>query len=222
MGSSWLPRVGLVLILCGSAASLSATEMVYFKNGRNMTIQGHRMGTDTAVLTLLGEGRLEVPADWIERVVPLHREPPRSEAQAVPVGPSPQTTLSHGELDRIIRQVAGRHGLDAELVRSIIRAESNFDPLAVSVKGASGLMQLMPATASTYRVKDVFDAEENVEAGVRYLKHLMGEFNRNLLMVLAAYNAGPSTVRNHQGIPPFAETREYIRKVLQFYRGDRR
>ncbi len=222
MGSTWLPRTVLVLILCGSAASLSATEVVYFRNGRNMTIQGHRIGTDRAVLTLPGEGRLEVPADWIERVVPLHREPPRSEAQAVQVRPSPQTRLSRGELDRIIRQAAGRHGLDAELVRSIIRAESNFDPLAVSVKGASGLMQLMPATASTYRVKDVFDAEENVEAGVRFLKHLMGEFNRNLLLVLAAYNAGPSAVRNHQGIPPFAETREYIRKVLQFYRGERR
>jgi len=222
MGSSWPTGIGLVLMLCGSAAGLSATELVYFKNGRNMTIEGHRMGTERAVLTLLGQGRLEVPADWIERVVPLHREPQHSEVQAVPVGPSPRAALSRGELDRIIRQVAGRHGLDAELVRSIIRAESNFDPLAVSDKGAGGLMQLMPATASSYRVRDIFDAEENVEAGVRYLKHLMGEFNRNLVLVLAAYNAGPSAVRNHQGIPPFAETREYIRKVLRFYRGERR
>ena len=222
MGSSWLPRIGLVLMLCGSAASMSATELVYFKNGHNMTIEGHRMGTDRAILTLLGEGRLEVPADWIERVVPLHREPSHPEVQAVPARPASPTTLSRGELDRIIRQVALRYGLDAELVRSIVRAESNFNPLAVSHKGASGLMQLMPATASAYRVKDVFDAEENVEAGVRYLKHLMGEFNRNLVLVLAAYNAGPAAVRNHQGIPPFAETREYIRKVLQFYRGERR
>ena len=222
MGSSWPTGIGLALMLCGSAASLSATELVYFRNGRNMTIEGHRMGRDRAILTLPGQGRLEVPADWIERIVPLHREPPHSEVQAAPVGPSPRAALSRGELDRIIRQVAGRHGLDAELVRSIIRAESNFDPLAVSDKGASGLMQLMPATASSYRVRDVFDAEENVEAGVRYLKHLMGEFNRNLVLVLAAYNAGPSAVRSHQGIPPFAETREYIRKVLQFYRGERR
>ncbi len=222
MGSSWPTGIGLVLMLCGSAVSLPAAELVYFRNGRNMTIEGHRMGTDRAVLTLLGQGRLEVPADWIERVVPLHREPPHSEVQAVPAGPSPRAALPRGDLDRIIRQVAGRHGLDAELVRSIIRAESNFDPLAVSAKGAGGLMQLMPATASSYRVRDVFDAEENVEAGVRYLKHLMGEFNRNLVLVLAAYNAGPSAVRSHQGIPPFAETREYIRKVLQFYRGERR
>ena len=222
MGPSWLLKIGLVLMLCGSAASMSATELVYFKNGRNMTIEGHRMVTDRAILTLLGEGRLEVPADWIERVVPVHREPPHSEVQAVAVGTASPTVLSRGELDRIIRQVALRHGLDAELVRSIIRAESNFNPLAVSDKGAGGLMQLMPATASAYRVKDIFDAEENVEAGVRYLKHLMGEFNRNLVLVLAAYNAGPAAVRNHQGIPPFAETREYIRRVLQFYRGERR
>lgn len=222
MGSSWLPKIGLALMLCGSCASLSAAELVYFRNGRTMTIEGHRMGTDRAILTLLGQGRLEVPVDWIQRVVPLPRESPPSEVQAVPVRPASPPPLSRGALDRVIRQVARRHGLDETLVRSIIRAESNFDPLAVSDKGASGLMQLMPATASAYRVKDVFDAEENIEAGVRYLKHLMGEFNRNLMLVLAAYNAGPSAVRNYQGIPPFAETREYIRRVLQFYRGHRR
>ena len=222
MGSSWLHRMGLMLMLCGSAASLSATELVYFKNGRHMVIEGHRMGTDRAILTLLGEGRLEVPADWIERVVPLHRELSYSEVQAVPVRTVSPNTLSRRELDRIIRQVARRHGLEAELVRSIIRAESNFNPLAVSEKGASGLMQLMPATATAYRVKDVFDAEENVEAGVRYLKHLMGEFNPSLELVLAAYNAGPTAVRNYQGIPPFAETRDYIHRVLQYYLERRR
>ena len=222
MGSCRLPGIGLALMLCGSAAGLSASELVYFKNGRTMTIEGHRMGTDRAILTLPGQGRLEIPADWIERVIPLHREAPPSEWQAGPAKPASSPPLSRRELDRVIRQVARRHGLDEQLVRSIIRAESNFDPLAVSHKGASGLMQLMPATASAYRVKDVFDAEENVEAGVRYLKQLMGEFNRNLVLILAAYNAGPSAVRNYQGIPPYAETREYIRKVLQFYRGERR
>ena len=138
----------------------------------------------------------------------------------MPVKPAPPTPLSRRELDRIIRHVTRRHGLNEKLVRSIIRAESNFDPLAVSGKGASGLMQLMPATASAYRVKDVFDPEENIEAGVKYLKHLMAEFDRNLVLVLAAYNAGPSAVRSYQGIPPFAETREYIGQVLQFYRGE--
>ena len=222
MRSSWMPKICLALMLCGSAASLSATELVYFRNGRAMTIEGHRMGADRAILILPGQGRLEVPADWIERVVPLHREPPPSEAQAVPVGPGPPTPLSRGDLDWVIRRVSHRHGLDEKLVRSVIRAESNFDPLAVSDKGASGLMQLMPATASAYSVEDVFDAEENVEAGVRYLKHLMGEFNRDLVLVLAAYNAGPSAVRNYRGIPPFAETREYVRRVLRFYREPRR
>ena len=220
MGSSWLPKAGVALMLYGCAACLSAAELVYFKNGRHMTIAGHQMGRDRAVLTLLGQGRLEVPADWIERVVPLHQEPPPSEVQAVPVKPASPTPLSRRELDRIIRHVTRRHGLNEKLVRSIIRAESNFDPLAVSGKGASGLMQLMPTTASAYRVKDVFDPEENIEAGVKYFKHLMAEFDRNLLLVLAAYNAGPSAVRNYQGIPPFAETREYIRQVLQFYRGE--
>ena len=103
-------------------------------------------------------------------------------------------------------------------MRSIIRVESNFDPLVVSNKGASGLMQLMPATALAYGVKDIFDPEENVDAGVRYLKYLMGKFNQDLVLVLAAYNAGPSVVKKFRGIPPFAGTRKYVHRVLQFYR----
>ena len=91
MGSSLLPKAGVALMLYGCAACLSAAELVYFKNGRHMTIAGHHMGRDRAVLTLLGQGRLEVPADWIERVVPLHQEPPPSEVQAVPVKPAPPT-----------------------------------------------------------------------------------------------------------------------------------
>ncbi len=219
MGLFWIPKIGLALIMFGAAASPSAAELVYFKNGRSMRIEDHRMGTDRVVLTLLGRGRLEIPADWVDRFVPLPQEPPSFAAPAVPAEPVARTRPTREEVDRVIREVTRKHGLDEKLVRSIIRAESNFDSWAVSDKGASGLMQLMPETASAYRVKDVFDAKENMEAGVKYLKHLMAEFNRNLTLVLAAYNAGPSAVRNYHGIPPFAETHEYIRQVLQFYRG---
>ena len=213
-----LPNVGVALMMFGSAASLSAAELVYFKNGRSMTIEAHRMGPDRAVLTLLGRGRLEIAVDWIDRFVPLSQGAAASVAPAVPDKPVAKRWPDREEVDRIIREVTHKHGLDEKLVRSIIRAESNFDPQAVSDKGASGLMQLMPKTASAYRVEDVFDAGENVEAGVKYLKHLMAEFNRNLTLVLAAYNAGSSAVRSHQGIPPFAETHGYIRQVLSFYR----
>lgn len=204
-------------MIFGSGASLTAAELVYFKNGRSMTIEDHQRGTDTAVLTLLGGGRLEISADWIDRFVPFPQDPPSFEAPELPARSAVRTRLSRRELDRVIRTVAHKHGLDEKLVRSIIRAESNFDPLAVSEQGASGLMQLMPETASSYQVKDIFNAEENVEAGVKYLKHLMAEFDQNLTLVLAAYNAGPSAVRKYQGIPPFAETQGYIRQVLQFY-----
>ena len=218
MRSFWLTKICLVLMLCGFVGRLSATELVYFMNGRTMTIEGHRIEMGKAILTLLGQGHLEIPADWIKRVVPFHREPPPFEVKAVPVKPLAPTPLSRRELDWVIQQVTRKHAQDEKLVRSIIRVESNFDPLVVSIKGASGLMQLMPATASAYGVKDVFDPEENVDAGVRYLKYLMGKFNQDLVLVLAAYNAGPSAVRKFRGIPPFAGTREYVHRVLQFYR----
>ena len=117
----------------------------------------------------------------------------------------------------LIRSIASRHNLDTDLVRAVIRAESDFNSTARSNKGAMGLMQLMPDTARLHNVIDAFDPSDNVEGGVRHLKMLLERYQGNLELSLAAYNAGSGAVEKHGGIPPFAETREYVRRVLRFY-----
>jgi hypothetical protein len=116
-----------------------------------------------------------------------------------------------------IRDTAERYGVSEHLVAAIIAVESEFYPRAVSRKGARGLMQLMPATASIYNVRDPFDPRENIDGGVRHLKRLMHRYDNNLPLVLAAYNAGEQAVRRHGGVPPYPETRRYVRRVLRKY-----
>jgi soluble lytic murein transglycosylase-like protein len=117
----------------------------------------------------------------------------------------------------IVQSIASRHGVDAELVHSVIAAESAYDRWAVSEKGALGLMQLMPDTAKQYGVKNTFDPAQNIEGGVKYLKDIMRLFNRQTKFVLAAYNAGQEAVRKFKGIPPYRETRNYILRVMASY-----
>ncbi len=119
--------------------------------------------------------------------------------------------------DPMILQAARRHGLDECLVTAVIKVESNFDPGAVSRKGALGLMQLMPDTARDLRVRNCFDPGENLNGGVRHLRYLLDYFNGNLKLALAAYNAGRDAVLQYRGIPPYPETQQYVQLVLQYY-----
>jgi soluble lytic murein transglycosylase-like protein len=128
-----------------------------------------------------------------------------------PVDPARRT------YDPVVRKVAQRLGLEAELIHAIIRAESNYDSFAVSDKGALGLMQLMPATAKAYGVNDYFDPEQNIEGGAKYLKDLIKLYNGATKLVLAAYNAGQEAVKKYKGIPPYAETRAYISRIQAAY-----
>lgn len=112
---------------------------------------------------------------------------------------------------------AKRYNIDPNLIKAIIRAESGFDRYAVSKKGAQGLMQLMPETAREMRVSDPFNPEQNIAGGVRYLRKLLKMFNGNLVLSLAAYNAGPNQVKKSGGVPQFAETKRYIQRVLNYY-----
>lgn len=116
--------------------------------------------------------------------------------------------------DRLIHRAAARHKVDVALVKAVVHAESAFNPNAISHKGASGLMQLMPETAARYGVEDIFDPVQNVHGGVRYLRDLLVMFDNNHRLAVAAYNAGENAVKRHRGIPPYAETQGYVRKVL--------
>ena len=126
-------------------------------------------------------------------------------------------TKKKNDYDRIVQNVALEYGLDADFVHAVIKAESAYNRWAVSRAGAQGLMQLMPATAVTYGVKDVWDPEQNIRGGVKFLKALWKLYDGNIKNILAAYNAGQEAVKKYGGIPPYQETRTYIKRVLATY-----
>ncbi len=125
--------------------------------------------------------------------------------------------VTTGEIDRAIETSAKRHGVDANLVRAIIKAESNFNPKAVSRKGAMGLMQLMPDTARSLNVTNPFDPTQNVDAGVRYFKNLMNNYRGDVRLSLAAYNAGAGAVAKSNGVPRYRETQNYVKEITDMY-----
>jgi soluble lytic murein transglycosylase-like protein len=124
-----------------------------------------------------------------------------------------------GDVDSAIEQAAARHNVDPSLVRAVVKVESNFNPNAVSRKGAMGLMQLMPSTARQLRVKNPFDPEQNVDAGVRHLKQLLESYGGDIKLTLAAYNAGAGAVARSSGVPHYAETQNYVRRITNLYYG---
>ncbi len=119
--------------------------------------------------------------------------------------------------DDYIQRASGRYNIDPDLIRAVIKAESDFKVSARSNKGAMGLMQLMPDTARLHNISDAYDPSENVEGGARHLRMLLDRYQGDLELSLAAYNAGSAAVEKHRGVPPFPETKEYVRRVLRFY-----
>jgi len=130
-----------------------------------------------------------------------------------------QPAVSQQDIDAAIDEAAARHHVDPNLVRSVIKVESNFNPNAVSRKGAMGLMQLMPATARSLNVSNPFDPQQNVDAGVRHLRKLLDSYGGDVRLTLAAYNAGTGAVARSAGVPRFGETRAYVQRITELYAG---
>lgn len=132
---------------------------------------------------------------------------------AAPIRTTHSVNRRAAEFEPLILEHAGAHGVSADLVRAVIQAESAFNPRALSRKGAMGLMQLMPATANDFGVRNPYDPGQNIRAGVAYLKNLLARYSHNEDLALAAYNAGPEAVKKYGAVPPYSETRDYIARI---------
>ena len=198
-------------------ASEASADIVVFKNGRTMSVKSHTITAGMATLALRDGGQVTFPADIIDRVDPDEIEDPEPLPEAPRVVASEPIVADEVLKTRpyadLISTVASAHDVDVRLIHAVIEQESNYQPRARSKKGARGLMQLMPATARQYGVRNSYDPKANLEAGVRHLKDLMNRLD--LPVALAAYNAGEGTVQRYGGLPPYPETQNYVRSILR-------
>jgi transglycosylase-like protein with SLT domain len=226
--SSALPRLlAFGFLLCGFLAPAHA-ELVILVDGSVMKVTAFEAEGDVARLTYTSGGRITLPIDRVERVVEDEVAEPEPvpateavaeaiEASAIPLRfEEAEAKVPDGPYGSMIYEAARRHSVNPQVVAALIRAESAGNPRAVSHKGARGLMQLMPATAERFgtRKEKLYDPQENLEAGIRYLSWLVEQFPGDLSKVLAAYNAGENAVWRYGGIPPYRETRNYVRRIF--------
>lgn len=200
--------------LCWPAV-LSA-DIAVLTNGSTFKITSHRFEDQTVHLSLKGGGEVAIAVDRLQGLVPdevIEEVAAEVAAEAAADGTADVKALAIA--------AARRHGLDPELVLAVIAVESAFQVKAVSPKGAQGLMQLMPGTARDLGVRDPLDPAANLDGGSRYLGALLTLYGGDVQRALAAYNAGPQAVKRHKGIPPYKETRDYVRKVLRRYKTEK-
>ena len=210
--------VPVVLALLAATAVSARAEIVVLTSRRTISVKSHRIQGESIVLTLRTGGEVTCDRSLIEKILP--DEVPYPEP-IVETSPSSEVrpTADAGELLRatpygeIIAAMSEAHGVDPLLVRALIQVESNYKPGARSRKGAMGLMQLMPATAREYRVRNAYDPAANIAAGVKKLRGLIDTF-KDTALALAAYNAGEAAVMKFNGIPPYRETQNYVSKIL--------
>ena len=202
--------VALALLYAGVASA----DLLVLNTGKTIHIQSYRVDGTNMEVDIDEHSDMVIPLDW---VVEIRNDPN-------PPPPPPEISQAHAVVDldsafiHHVQSVAQKYAMDWRLVTAVMKVESNFNPAAVSRKGALGLMQLMPDTAKLYRVQNPYDPKQNIDGGVKHLKRLMARYNNKLELVLAAYNSGEGAVDHFKGIPPFAETQQYVQRVLQLYR----
>jgi soluble lytic murein transglycosylase-like protein len=199
---------------------MASAEIVFMTSGGSLSVKGHKTEGDRVILILRSGGEVTCDKTLIDRIVPdevPHPEPVAEVAQEAQKPPAPQPSrtamLRDTIYNELIASAAAAHGVDPILVQALIQVESNYKPHARSNKGAMGLMQIMPATAREYRVRNAYDPKANIDAGIKKLKGLLDKY-QVVDLALAAYNAGEGAVQKFNGIPPYRETRNYVTRIL--------
>jgi membrane-bound lytic murein transglycosylase B len=199
--------------------SAASAEIVVMTSGRTVSVKGHKVAGDSIVLTLRSGGEVTCDRTLIDKILPdevphPEPEPPQAAATSSQKLPSRGVQLRDSIYAELIAAAAQTHGVDPILVQALIQVESNYQPRARSHKGAMGLMQLMPATAREYKVRNAYDPKSNIDAGVRKLKSLIDKYGGVFDLALAAYNAGEGAVERFKGVPPYRETQTYVSRIL--------
>jgi hypothetical protein len=210
--SQTAPLALCAVLLLLSAPSVRA-EYIVLQSGLRIHVNGYQRLGEKYRLQLQG-GWMDVSVADVVKIEPEEVfEPIPQPAPEVPA----QAPANQPPFHEFVLVAASRYGVDAELISSVMEVESHFNPKAVSIKNARGLMQLLPETAARMGVRDIFDPKENIEGGTRYLKELLQLYNNDLTLALAAYNAGPEKVQKYGNVPPYRETESYVKQVKKKY-----
>jgi hypothetical protein len=207
------PCVALALALLAGGSGPALAERLVFANLRTLEIEEFSLDGDELVAVLPGGSEIRVALDAVREIRPSLPPLPSD------VGPKRVSggtwRKEAGDYARHVRRSAKRWRIDPELIVAVAQTESRLNPTAVSPKGALGVMQLMPSTARLMAVRDPFDPRQNIDGGARWLRMMLDRFQGNVDLALAAYNAGPETVKRYGGVPPYAETQRYVRLVRE-------
>ncbi|HEX5434815.1 MAG TPA: lytic transglycosylase domain-containing protein [Candidatus Angelobacter sp.] len=231
------------LLLVAGQLCASAADMAVLKNGATIPFLRKEQAGSVTRLYIPG-GYMDIPTSQIASFdkdnSPLDYVTPDPPAEPAPAAAVPKAAIVHAtaqkpshaaapdhrltreEIDQFVREAANKYQLDPDFVASVIDAESNYNPHAISRKGAQGLMQLMPQTATRLGVKDAFDPQSNVEAGTAHLNSLLNQYHNDPIKALAAYNAGSHRVQQYHGVPPYRETRAYVARIVRDFNARKR